>query len=138
MKMVKLLRRDERGAAIVELALSLPVLVTMIYGIFEFSQLYEANAGMQHALGEGARLATLCIPDTSSSSGCDSPTDTQIVARENAKLFGPAGGTFNVQTPTTSSGYKTLTITYTRTMNFLFFTGPTITLNRSKQVYVVA
>jgi len=135
MSRLKHLRKNERGAAAVELALSLPVLVSLIYGIFEFSQLYEANAGMQHALGEGARYATLCIPDTTASTGCDNPTDTNIVARENAKLFGPAGGSFNVQTPTSSSGYKTLTITYTRTMNFLFFTGPTITLSRSKQVY---
>lgn len=132
------LRKNENGAAVVEFALSLPVLVTLIYGIFEFSQLYWANAGIQHALGEGARYATLCIPDTSSSTGCDNPSDTNIVAIENAKLFGPDSGTFNVQTPTTSSGYKTLTITYTRTMNFLFFTGPTITLTRSKQVYTVS
>lgn len=129
---------NENGAAVVELALSLPVLVTLIYGIFEFSQLYWANSGMQHALGEGARYATLCIPDTNASTGCDNPSDTNIVAVENAKLFGPAGGSFNVQTPTTSTGYKTLTITYTRTMNFLFFTGPTITLTRSKQVYTVS
>lgn len=137
MTFLKRLAKNEDGAAVVELALSLPVLVTLIYGIFECSQLYEANAGMQHALGEGARYATLCIPDTSSSTGCDDPTDTNIVAVENAKLFGPAGGSFNVQTPTTSSGYKTLTITYTRTMNFLLFAGPTITLTRSKQVYTV-
>lgn len=130
--------RNDDGAAVVELALSLPVLVTLIYGIFEFSQLYWANSGMQHALGEGARYATLCIPDTSASTGCDNPTDTSIVAVENAKLFGPSGGSFNVQTPTTATGYKTLTITYTRTMNFLLFTGPTITLTRSKQVYTVS
>src|SRR4029079_14842244 len=50
--MMKLLRirRDERGAGAVEFALSAPVLITLIYGIFEMSQLYEANAGMQHAL----------------------------------------------------------------------------------------
>ena len=131
----KRIRADEGGAAVVEMALSLPVLVGMIYGIFEFSQLYEANAGMQHALGEGARVATLCIPNINSATGCDNPSDTTIVARENAKLFGPAGGSFDVQNPTTATGYKTLTITYTRTMNFLFFTGPTITLRRSKQVY---
>ena len=136
--MVKRLHSDESGAAAIELALSLPVLITMIYGIFEFCQLYEANAAMQHALGEGARLATLCIPNTGSSTGCDNPSDTTILAKENAKLFGPTGGSFNVQTPTTNSGYKTLTITYTRTMNFLFFTGPTITLTRSKQVYTVS
>jgi Flp pilus assembly protein TadG len=138
MTWLKRLPTNERGAAVIELALSLPVLITLIYGIFEFCQLYEANAGMQHALGEGARLATLCIPDTGASSGCDNPSDTDIVARENAKLFGPTGGSFDVQTPTTSTGYKTLTITYTRTMNFLFFTGPTVTLTRSKQVYTVS
>ena len=68
-----LIRRDESGAAIIEFALSVPILVTMIYGIFELSQLFEANAGMQHALGEGARFATLCIP---TSTGCDANRTT--------------------------------------------------------------
>lgn len=134
MKTGRTLRRDEAGAAVVELALSLPVLVAMIYGIFEFSQLYEANAGMQHALGEGARLATLY--DTTTSDHV--PTDAAITAKMNAKLFGPAGGAFTVSDPVTAAApdhYKTLTITYTRTMNFLFFTGPTITLTRTKRVY---
>ncbi|MEA3067448.1 MAG: hypothetical protein QOK41_855 [Sphingomonadales bacterium] len=135
MKTIQLLRRDERGAAVVELALCLPILVTMIYGIFEFSQLYEANAGMQHALGEGARLATLY--DTTTTDHV--PTDTAITARMNARLFGPAGDSgFVVSTPVTAAApdhYKTLTITYTRTMNFLFFTGPAITLTRTKRVY---
>jgi Flp pilus assembly protein TadG len=138
MRTVKRLLKSDDGAAVIELALSLPVLVTMIYGIFEFSQLYEANAGMQHALGEGARYATLCIPNVNSSTGCDAPSDTNIVAVENAKLFGPAGGTYNVQTPSSAGAYKTLTITYTRNMNFLLFTGPAITLTRSKQVYIAA
>ena len=52
MKKPAFIRRDERGAAAVEFALCVPILVAVIYGIFEFSQLYWANAGMQHALGE--------------------------------------------------------------------------------------
>lgn len=146
MKLFKRLKRDQRGAAVVELAITLPILITLIYGIFEFCQLYWANSGMQQALGEGARLATLCIPDANANTGCDNPTDTAIVAKENAKLFGPTGAAsctdanncFTVQTPVTSAGYKTLTITYKRRMNFLFFTGPTITLTRTKQVYTVS
>ena len=55
MKLLTLLRRDQDGAAAVEMALALPVLVSMIYGIFQVGLLYQANAGMQHALGEGAR-----------------------------------------------------------------------------------
>lgn len=138
MKLIKRLAVNDDGAAVVELALSLPVLVTCIYGIFELSQLYEANASMQHALGEGARLATLCIPNTSSSTGCNAPTDQNIIDRENAKLFGTTGGIYTVQTPSSVGAYKTLTITYQRTMNFLFFQGPTVTLTRTKQVYIAA
>ena len=55
MRLATILQRDERGAAAIEMALALPVLVTMIYGIFQVGLLYQANAGMQHALGEGAR-----------------------------------------------------------------------------------
>ncbi|HYX46947.1 MAG TPA: TadE family protein [Sphingomicrobium sp.] len=130
------LLKNEGGAAVIELAIALPVLVTMIYGIFECSQLYEANAGMQHALGEGARIATLCVPDANATSGCDNPTDTAILNGESAKLFRPAGGSFSLTIPSAAAGYKTLQITYTRSMNFLLVPGPTITLTRTKQVYV--
>ena len=134
MKLFKRLKRDQRGAAVVELAITLPILITLIYGIFEFSQLYEANAGMQHALGEGARFATLCIP---TSTGCNAESNDDIKAKMNAKLFGPIDGNFNIQDPVTdaSGNFKTLTVTYTRTMNFLLFPGPTVTLTRSKLVY---
>ena len=131
-RLFRLLRRDENGAGAVEFALSVPVLITMIYGIFEFSQLYEANAGMQHALGEGARVPTLCVP---TGTGCNAETNEDLTAKMNAKLFGPIDGTFNVQDVVDGTNSKTLTITYTRTMNFLFFTGPAVTLTRSKLVY---
>jgi hypothetical protein len=98
--------------------------------------LFQANAGMQHALGEGARYATLCLSPTST--GCTVPTDANIKAKINAKLFGKSDGTFTVSDPvTTSNSYKTLTVTYSRAMNFLFFQGPTVTLTRSKTVYIV-
>ena len=132
MSLTMKLRRDERGSAVIEFALSLPILVLLIWGIFECSLLFEANAGMQHALGEGARLATLCVP---TSSGCNSEADSDIKAKMNAKLFGPKDGTFTVADPVDATDSKTLSITYTRTMDFLFFTGPTVTLTRSKLVY---
>ena len=131
-KLFRLLGRDERGAGAVEFALTVPVLITMIYGIFELSQLYEANAGMQHALGEGARFATLCVK---TSTGCNAETDDDIKAKMNAKLFGPIDGVMTVQDVVDGTNSKTLTITYTRTMNFLFFTGPAVTLTRTKLVY---
>jgi len=69
MSPLKLLRRNEKGAAAIEMAIALPVLLVMIYGIFQVGLIFQANAGMQHALGEGARYATLCVP---TSGGCSS------------------------------------------------------------------
>jgi Flp pilus assembly protein TadG len=133
------LRRDVGGAAALEMALATPVLVTMIYGIFTLGQVFEAQAGMQHALGEGARYGTLCL--SISSSGCTLPTDDQIRTKVNSQLFGTASGTFDapaVDSSTASSGYKTVTVTYHQTMNFLLFTGPRVTLTRSKRVYLAS
>jgi Flp pilus assembly protein TadG len=133
----RILRRDESGAAVVEMAIALPVLISMIYGIFTLGQLFEANAGMQHALGEGARYGNLCLSVTDGS--CSMPSATQIAARVNSKLFGTKNGTFDsptVDTTGASNGYVTVTVTYHQPMNFLFFMGPTVTLTRSKRVYL--
>jgi Flp pilus assembly protein TadG len=132
MRRIMNLRRNERGAAVIEFAFTLPIIVLLIYGIFQCSLLFEANAGMQHALGEGARLATLCVK---TSSGCDTETDTDIKAKMNAKLFGLNDGTFVVADPVDAADSKTLSITYSRSMDFLFFPGPNVTLTRSKLVY---
>jgi len=134
--MIKLsrLRRDECGAAAIEMAIALPVLVSMIYGLFQVGLLYQANAGMQHALGEGARLATLYDKTTTSKV----PTDAAIKTRMTSKLFGKGDGAFTVADPVVGTGYRDLTITYSKKMNFIFFNGPTITLSRSKRAYTVS
>lgn len=142
MKILAPLHRDESGVAATEMALALPVLITMIYGIFQVGLLYQANAGMQHALGEGARLATICVPTTVTVSGttttvCKAPTDAQIKSRMTAKLFGKSDGAFTVADPVPGTGYRELAVSYSRPMNFIFFRGPTITLNRKKKAYIV-
>lgn len=129
------LLRDERGAEAVEFALAVPVLITMIWGIFQVGMLYEANAGMQHALGEGARFATLCTNMTPT--GCTAPSNASIKAAMTSKLFGQGKGQFTVKDPVSGTGFKTLTVTYTTPMDFLFFPGPTVTISRSKKAYVV-
>jgi len=133
MMLLQLLRRCQRGAAAIEFAIAVPILIVFIYGIFQVGLLYEANAGMQHALGEGARQASLYDSSTTD----HVPTDTSIKAKMNAKLFGTNDGTFTVSDPVNGTGYKTLTISYTRQMNFLFMPGPNVTLTRSKKVYTV-
>jgi Flp pilus assembly protein TadG len=134
---MKRVSQDEHGAAAIEAAIALPVLVSMIYGIFTLGQVFEADAGMQHALGEGARYGTLCL--SMSNSVCTLPTKTAIANKVNSKLFGTRNGVFStpdVDTSTASSGYVTVTVRYQQTMQFAFFTGPTVNLTRSKRVYL--
>ena len=52
------IRRDEQGAAAIEMAFALPILIVMIWMFVQLGQVYRAVAGIQQALGEGARLAT--------------------------------------------------------------------------------
>ncbi|HMI40791.1 MAG TPA: TadE/TadG family type IV pilus assembly protein [Sphingomicrobium sp.] len=125
------LRRNEDGAAAVEMALAVPILLSLIYGIFQIGVIMSASAGMQHALGEGARYATI-FP---------TPSDAQIVTRMQNKVFGMNIGTFStptVATPATTvcTNCRLLTVSYTVTPNFLFFNAPPVTLTRTKQVYL--
>ena len=123
---MKHIRKDQDGAAVVEMALALPIILTLIYGIFQLGVIFAANAGMQHALGEGARYATLY----------PSPTDSQIKTKMEGKIFGTKVGSFTVADPTGTANYKDLQVSYTVTPNFLFFKLPAVTLVRTKRVYL--
>lgn len=131
MTLHRTLRDDARGASTVEIALVLPVLILFIYGIFIVGTMFQANAGMQHALGEGARFANIY----------PTPTNAQIKTRMDTKVFGSAGGTFTssvADAPSGSSGYKTLTVTYQMPVNFLFFVSNDLNLTRTKKVYIAS
>ena len=49
----------ERGAAAVELALVLPILVLLLFGIIEFARGYNAKTELTGAVREGARALAL-------------------------------------------------------------------------------
>ena len=133
------IRRNEDGAAAVEFALAVPILTTFIYGIAQLGMLFQASAGMQHGLGEAARLGTLCV--NISAAGCGVPTDAQLTARVTATVYGTQRGTLGAlsitPSPTTATTqYRDLSLTYTQPTDFLFFAGPNVTLTRTKRVYL--
>ena len=134
MRLIRLIR-DSRGAAAIEMAIALPVLVVFIYGIFQVGVAFQAVAGMQHALGEGARLATICQNPTAAGV-CSTASNADIKAKIAQKVFGTGVGTFGEPSVTDGAGFKTLSVTFSMPMNFLFFQGPPINLTRSKKVYV--
>lgn len=54
-------RNGERGAAIIETALTLPIVLLLSVGIFEFGRAYQTWEVLTNAAREGARVA--CLPN---------------------------------------------------------------------------
>jgi Flp pilus assembly protein TadG len=50
---------DERGAAAVEMAIVLPILILLVFGIIQWSIYFNRLQGLQAAAREGARVAAL-------------------------------------------------------------------------------
>jgi Flp pilus assembly pilin Flp len=148
MMLFRRISRDEKGAAVIEMAFALPVLIVMIWAFVQLAQVYRAMAGIQQALGEGARYATLCLDPTAL--GCDAPdpgTGTNpasgtIKKKIKDTVYGIGPGTFTVDDPrpgTSGTGtYYDLTVCYTQPTNLLIFPGPTIRVSRSKRVWIAA
>ena len=51
--------KSEKGASAVEFALILPILVMLIFGIYQFGIAYNRYIAITHAAREGARLAAV-------------------------------------------------------------------------------
>ena len=138
MKLRPRLLRSQDGVATVEMALALPILIVMIWMFVQLAQIYRAMSGIQQALGQGARYATLCL--NPSTTGCTKPTATQVKDTITNAVYGIGPGTFTVSDPTTgsdgTSSYYDLTVTYTQPTDLLLYPGPTVNVTRSKRVWV--
>ena len=122
---------NERGAAAIEMAFALPALVILIWGVVQLGMMFRAMAGIQHALGEGARLATVW----------PQPTDDAIEAKMSEVVYGIEPGTFTIHPPEAGlsdagEAFLDLEVTYTQPTNLLLLPGPTITVSREKRVWV--
>jgi Flp pilus assembly pilin Flp len=124
------LRADRRGTAAAEFALVVPVLVLLLFGCFQFGVLFLANAGLQNAVGEGARMATLWPRRTPS----------QITAEINASRFGlnPDGlGTPELTYGSTGGqDFVDVRMTYTTELDLVFFKIDGIELEETRRAYM--
>jgi Flp pilus assembly protein TadG len=118
--------------AVIETAFALPALIIMMWMLVQLGLVFRAMSGIQHGLGEGARAATL-FPK---------PTDTVIQGKITAAVYGIGPGTFAIATPVsgTSDGatYLDLKVTYTQSTDLLLLPGPTISVSRSKRVWIAS
>jgi len=130
MKRLLRLRRDTRGAAVIEMAFALPALIVMMWMIVQLGLVFRAMSGIQHALGEGARYATL-FPQ---------PENDQIHDKIEAAVYGIGPGTFTISDPVAGvedgTVYLDLQVSYTQETDLLLLPGPDITVSRSKRVWV--
>jgi Flp pilus assembly protein TadG len=122
------LARDEKGATVIEMAFALPTLIVMIWAIVQLGMVFRAMSGIQHALGEGARFATIY----------PAPTAADVKQKMSASVYGTGPGTFTVPTPTAGAGYLDLQVTYSQPTSLLLVPGPTINVSRSKRVWVAS
>lgn len=130
MKKLLNLRRDKRGAAVIEMAFALPAMVIMMWAIVQLGLVFRALSGIDHALGEGARLATL-FPQ---------PENDAIKDRIEEAVYGIGPGTFTISDPVAgiedATVYLDLTVSYTQSTDLLLLPGPNVTVSRSKRVWV--
>ena len=126
---VRKLIRNERGAAVIEMAFALPILVLFIWMLVQLGLVFRATSGIQHALGEGARLATVW-PE---------PSAADVKARVEEAVYGIGPGDFNVPDPVPGADCDDscldVTVEYEQETDLLLFPGPTITVSRTKRVW---
>lgn len=130
MKLLKKVSHDQEGAAVIEMAFALPALIILLWMIVQLGLVFRAMSGIQHSLGEGARAATLWPV----------PTTVTITDKMEAAVYGIGPGEFDIVTPVAGtadgSNYLDLEVTYSQDTDLLIIPGPTITVSRSKRVWV--
>jgi Flp pilus assembly protein TadG len=73
--------KDQRGQALVEMALVMPILLMMLFGIVEFGRIYNYQLTLSNAVREGARFAAVGpFTDTTPNveTGSTTPVKTEI------------------------------------------------------------
>src|SRR3546814_4279081 len=97
------LAREERGAAIVEMALVLPLLLALLMGVLVYGQYFMLAHNVQQAANDGARASIV---------GLDTADRSAVANRAVARSLQAVGGTHSVAVSETSEAI-TVAVTYT-------------------------
>lgn len=124
---IRRFRSDRRGNTAVEFALVVPLFSLITLVMIQAGLFFWASAGLQHSIGEGARLASVW----------PRKSDAEIIARIRETAFGTAAA--DLQAPVLVSGkigkvfYVDITVRYTARL--ALFGVPTINMTEQRRVY---
>jgi Flp pilus assembly protein TadG len=132
--MMARIRRHERGAALIEAAMVLPILLLLTFGIWTTARAWQVNNTLQHAAREAARhgatvepwdpstspAAVLAVADADLSSSAIDPADVGDCVELVGDTASPACDT-HVNTTGTDQVFVKLTLPDWE-LQFLFFT----------------
>lgn len=101
--------KSERGAAAVEFALLLPILVLLVIGIMQFGILFNYYISITHAAREGVRWAALENPESTvkQKTIAAAPSLNPLLTESNITVSNPAPTIENQGDPVT------VTVSYT-------------------------
>ncbi len=114
-------RRGEHGAAMVEFAIILPLLIIVVFGIIEFGRAYNTKITLTHAAREGVREYVLS----------QSSADAQTVAENAAVGLDIAQLTFSTPAACNSGNVgspSTVRLEYPFQLAIPFFSSSPMTL----------
>ena len=97
------LAREERGAANVEMALVLPLLLALLMGVLVYGQYFMLAHNVQQAANDGARASIV---------GLDAADRSAVANRAVARSLQAVGGTHSVAISETGEAI-TVAVTYT-------------------------
>ena len=92
------LRRDERGQAVVELALTLPLLLLIVMGMFDFGVMFQRYEIVTNAAREGARVGVLTGSGYSTGDAQQRALQYLTVGGLNVPPVGSCGGALGTGT----------------------------------------
>ena len=129
---MRVLLKQERGAGALEFALAAPVLFTILIGATQVGTMFYANAGVQNAVAEGARVASI-FP---------LPSDEEIKAAITAQDFGLDAGELagepvvEHRVDDDGNAVADISLSYEVPLDFVFFNAGPVMINHSRSVFV--
>lgn len=114
------MKREERGAVAVEMALLMPILVLLLLGIMEFGRAYNAQVTLTNAAREGVRVMAIKNVENEARTAAISAMSTLNPTTVNPSFaFTFATTPVTSPSPTTCAAGRQVTMTISYTLDSL-------------------